>query len=66
MEICARCGEETSVHTMSMFNTDVICMKCKEKEKAHPRYERARIAERVAVQNGDYNYQGIGLPSDLR
>lgn len=24
-----RCGCETNTYTMSMFNTEIICMKCK-------------------------------------
>jgi hypothetical protein len=26
---CNRCGKETNVHMMSMFNTEEICMDCK-------------------------------------
>ena len=47
---------------MSYFNTDMICIECEEKEKAHPKYAEARAAESAAIANGDYNFQGIGKP----
>jgi hypothetical protein len=64
--ICDRCGQETLAHTGSMFNTDQICLPCKDREEQHPRYAKARDAELEAVKSGDYNYPGIGLPADLR
>lgn len=48
-----------------MFNTEMICMDCKSKERKHPKYEEAREAERQAVLNGNYNFEGIGKPNDL-
>jgi hypothetical protein len=48
---------------MSVFNTDDICMPCKDKEKAHPDYKKAQDAERKQVQQGNYNFTGIGLPA---
>ncbi|TLS48846.1 gamma-glutamylcyclotransferase [Paenibacillus antri] len=63
---CDRCGKKLTVRTMSMFNSDTICLDCKKKEEAHPDYVRARQAEREAVRRGDGNYSGIGLPPDLR
>jgi len=62
---CERCGKPTRVTIGSMFNTEMICLDCKEREKAHPDYERARQAEARAVRSGDYNYSGIGRPADL-
>ena len=50
---------------MSRFNTDILCMECERKEKAHPKYQEARDAELRAVQAGNYNYPGIGLPEGL-
>ncbi|HET7206525.1 MAG TPA: hypothetical protein VFI95_08095 [Terriglobales bacterium] len=38
---CQRCGKETSVHIMSMFNTEEICMDCKAVEKMRPDYKDA-------------------------
>lgn len=64
---CARCGVslENVVHTTSMFNTDVICSDCKEREKRHPLYEKAAKVELEEVLKGNYNYEGIGCPPDL-
>lgn len=62
---CERCGKETIVTIMSKFNTQTICMDCKEKEKAHPKYAEADAAEVAAVKAGNYNFAGIGLPPDL-
>ena len=45
---------------MSMFNTDLICMDCKDKERDNPRYKQAQDAERQQVQQGNYNFKGIG------
>jgi hypothetical protein len=60
---CQRCGGPTNgTTTMSMFNEDIICMTCKEKEKQHPEYKRATDAEISAVRAGNYNFKGIGLP----
>jgi hypothetical protein len=64
-EHCDRCGKELGTHVMSMFNKDTLCMDCKDKEKLHPDYNKAREAERQAIKNGDYNYMGIGKPADL-
>lgn len=63
---CDRCGKETLATTMSYFNTDTICMKCKDIERAHPMFETARRIETEEVMRGNYNYEGIGLPNDLR
>ena len=62
---CERCYQETTTTIGSMFNTQMVCMSCKTKENNHPDYEKARDAERKAVQGGNYNYSGIGLPADL-
>lgn len=64
--ICDRCGKETLGHTMSYFNTDEICFECRDTERAHPMFEEARRIEAEHVRAGDYNFQGIGLPKDLR
>ena len=50
---------------MSIFNKDRICMVCKEKEKAHPDYQKAVDAELQAVKSGNMNFAGIGKPADL-
>lgn len=56
---CDRCGESTNnITTMSIFNEDVICIVCKEKEKKDPDYEAAQEAEREALKSGNSNYGG--------
>jgi hypothetical protein len=62
---CERCFVPGNVSKMSIFNTQMICPECQKKEEAHPEYNTAKEAELNAVQNGDYNFPGIGLPSDL-
>jgi len=57
---CHRCGKESLIHTMSRFNTDLICMECEEAEHAHPRYQEAVETEAAACRRGDYNFPGIG------
>ena len=58
---CDRCGASlTGGRTMSMFNTDCICMKCAKEERARSDYDKARDAEVDAVRNGDRNFRGIG------
>jgi hypothetical protein len=63
---CDRCGSLTSFYTTSYFNTDTICGTCQDKESHHPDYEHARNVEREQIKAGNYNFAGIGLPSDLR
>lgn len=65
MPKCDRCFEDTLSTIMSKFNTDVICMECKRKEREHPDYARADKVEVEAVRRGDYNFPGVGKPSDL-
>lgn len=50
---------------MSIFNTQTCCLECIEEEKMHKDYERARRTELEEVKNGNYNFEGIGLPKDL-
>ena len=38
---CHRCGKPSSVHIMSMYNEQLICMVCKEAEKKRPDYHQA-------------------------
>jgi hypothetical protein len=62
---CDRCRKPARITTLSRFNTDEICMECKKKEQAHPDYAYACHVEEEAVQNGNYNFPGIGKPADL-
>lgn len=58
---CDRCGGSLEGgRTMSMYNTDCICMKCKQEERKREDYHKACDAEREAVKNGDRNFKGIG------
>jgi hypothetical protein len=60
--VCVRCGCATNGRTtMSMFNEDVICMPCKEKERNHPDYKKAVDADNEAIKGGNYNFHGIGF-----
>lgn len=63
---CERCGESANVRTCSMFNIDMICYECVAKEKVHPDYKKACDIEREHVRNGNMNFEGIGLPEDLK
>ena len=64
---CERCQKPTNgTTTMSMFNTQVICMECKEEETKHPDYNKAREADITAWKNREMYYEGIGLPEDLK
>lgn len=59
-DVCPRCGESTNGKTtMSVFNTDTICIPCKEKEKEDPDYQLAVDTEADEVRKGNYNYPGI-------
>ena len=58
---CDRCGKETSVHIMSMFNTEEICMDCKAAEEQRPDYKDAVEIDNAAIRRGDYNFPGMGL-----
>lgn len=58
---CDRCGGSLAEgRTMSMYNEDCICMKCKEAERKRADYKRAQDADNEAVKNGNYNFKGIG------
>ena len=57
---CPRCGGDAAPSMMSMFNTDMCCLECIEKEKQHPKYKEAVAADEAAISKGDYNYAGIG------
>jgi len=59
-EKCDRCGGSTNNSTtMSIFNTDVICVSCKDEERKDPEYKAASLAEEEAYRNGVKNYPGV-------
>lgn len=56
---CDRCGESTGgTTTQSMFNEDVICMKCKDEEIKDPEYDAACKADQEAYLAGERNFKG--------
>lgn len=59
---CDRCGEEGTALTGSYFDTSLVCPRCEDVEKAHPKYVEAVTVENEAVMNGDYAYPDIGVP----
>ena len=62
---CERCNTKTIATTGSYFNTQMICVECKDKEESHEKYNEAVEVEAEHVRNGNYNFEGIGLPSEL-
>lgn len=64
--LCDRCGNSHHNMTiMSMFNKDILCTNCKVAERKHPKYKEAADAEREAIKNGNRNFDGIGVPTEL-
>jgi len=63
---CERCGAKTISTMMSMFNTQNCCRSCIDRERAHTLYPSARSVEEEQVKAGNLNFEGIGLPHDLR
>lgn len=66
MTKCERCGKQTNITIMSMFNTQTICMACKDAEEKDPRYKDARAADEDAIRGGDLNFRGIGWKGGKR
>lgn len=62
---CERCGKESSSMIVSMFSEEWICMACKESERKHPDYKSANNADIEEIKKGNFNYKGVGKPSDL-
>lgn len=59
---CDRCGGSLEGgRIMSMYNTDCICMKCKDAERQRNDYKAAADEERRQVLSGNRNFAGIGL-----
>lgn len=59
---CDRCGGSLDGgRIMSMFNTDCICMACKDKERKSFNYDKAVEADHEQIKQGNYNFAGIGL-----
>lgn len=59
---CDRCGGSLEDgRTMSMFNEDCICMKCKAEERKRDDYSKAVQADHEQIKQGNYNFKGIGF-----
>ncbi|MEK3988444.1 gamma-glutamylcyclotransferase [Robertmurraya sp. FSL R5-0851] len=57
---CDRCGGNLkSGRIMSMYNTNCICMSCKDKESKRTDYGEAVKADHEEIKKGNYNYKGI-------
>jgi len=57
---CDRCGSSLAQgRIMSVFNSDCICLACKEKERISPDYGEAVKAEQEEIRKGNFNYKGI-------
>lgn len=65
MPVCPRCKLKTNVTIMSQFNTEMICLPCKNIEQQHPKYQQAVEAELAEIAKGNFNFPGIGKPADL-
>lgn len=64
-ENCERCHKPTNGTTiMSMFNEQIICMECKDKERQRVDYNDAVEADVAEIKKGNYNFKGIGLDDD--
>ena len=59
-KFCDRCGKSLDGgRIMSMFNTDCICMECKDKERKDPDYQKAVEADIDEIKRGNYGFRGI-------
>jgi len=57
--MCQRCYKDSSGHTMSWLNTQLICFTCSDSETNHPRFSEAKEAELKAIRSGNCNYEGL-------
>ena len=61
-QFCDRChGSLKDGRTMSMFNEQCICMKCKEAETRREDYQKAVDADREEIKKRNWNFKGIGF-----
>lgn len=64
-ENCERCNQPTNgITIMSMFNEQIICMTCKDKEKKREDYDKAVKADIDEIKKGNFNFKGIGLDGE--
>ena len=63
---CERCGDERpDCLSMSFFNKQMICGNCEAVEREHPQFNDARRADELQCMQGNFNFEGIGLPPEL-
>ena len=60
VERCDRCHAKLTARIMSMYNDDVLCPECQEKEAQRSDYLEALQADCDAIKRGDFNFPGIG------
>jgi len=59
-KFCDRCGGSLeSGRIMSMYNTECICIECKERELLRRDYRKAADADHAEIKKGNFNYKGI-------
>ncbi|MBG9544642.1 gamma-glutamyl cyclotransferase [Cytobacillus firmus] len=57
---CDRCGGSLKGgRIMSMYNTNCLCLSCKDKESERADYGEAAKADHEEIKKGNYNYKGI-------
>ena len=62
VENCDRCGRPLNgCRIMSMYNHEVLCMDCKDKETQREDYRKAVEVDHEQIRRGNYNFEGIGL-----
>lgn len=59
--ICARCRKRCGATMMSQYNTQIVCMSCKDAEEIREDYKFAVEAENEAMKRKDFNFKGIGF-----
>ena len=64
---CDRCGGSLEGgRILSMFNTDVLCMKCKDEERKRPDYKAAQEADIAEIKKGNYNFEEMGYNNERK
>jgi len=63
---CERCEHPCAKTMGSTFNAEQICEVCRYEEERHPLFGEARRREIEALNRGYFDFEGIGLPTELR
>lgn len=54
---CERCGGSLEGgRTLSIFNSDIICMKCMDEERKRPNHKAALEAAISGIKKGNHNF----------